>query len=200
MTALSLCEGVSHATTQDEVIDLIHKVLDDTDFGRNLRSAHNSGEGALDVAKDIIHGLNLFLHKVSEHLMVCIKIVSNHSGRGVLAVSSAEGIVDIHISIACERLGELFLACFHCLLGLIVSGISLVDAHGLTFFLGIETEVLQEESFAARQGSGSLSSLSAVRSEGHVAAQSGSHGVLDLRKRHFGVNLAFGLTHVRHND
>ncbi len=132
--------------------------------------------------------------------MVGVEVVGDDSGRSVTAVSGAECVVHIYVGVRSQSLGEVFLTFFHFLLGVSVGGIFLVDAHGLAFFLGIEAEVLEQESLAGLQSGSHVSGGSAVGSELYVGAESLGYGVLDLRERHLGVHFAFGLAHVAHDD
>ena len=114
----------------------------------------------------------------------------------MLAVSGAESIVHINISVGSEFLGELFLLLFHLFLGSLVCGIGFVDANRLALLLGIETEVFKQEDFSGLEIGGSLCGISAVGSELHVAAESLGHSVLDLNQGKLGIDLAFGLAHM----
>ena len=116
------------------------------------------------------------------------------------AVSCAECVVDINVGIACESLGEFLLALFHGLLGCVITGVVLVDAHGFAFLFGIEAEVFEQENFAGLELLGSLLSFHAVGSELHVAAEGFGHGVADLKQGELGVDFSFWFAHVRHED
>ena len=115
-------------------------------------------------------------------------------------MSGTEGVHHVAVSVAGEGLGELLLRSLHGLLGLVVSGIGLLDAYGLAFLFGIVAQVLQQQSLTHLQGLGSVGSLSTVGSKSHGHTQSLLHSLADLTERELRVHLAFGLTHVRHDD
>ena len=98
-TALCLSKGISHTTAKDEVVHLIHKVFNDTNLGRNLRTTHDGSERTLDVAQNVVNSSYFLLHQVAKHLMVCIEAISDNSCRSMATVSSTESIVYIEISI-----------------------------------------------------------------------------------------------------
>ena len=200
IAALCFGESIGHTAAEDKVIYLVHKVLDDTDLGGNFRTTHNSGEGALDIAQDFVNGVYFLLHKVAEHLIFGFEVVGDNGCGSVFAVSCAECVVYVNIGIGGEFLGKCFLKLFHFLLGCIITGVGLLDAYGLAFFLGVEAEVLKQEHFTGLEGSCHLGSVGAVGSEFHVATKCFCHYILNLEERHLGVNFTFGFTHMRHND
>ena len=142
MASLGLGESIGHAAAEDEIVDLVHEVLDDAYLGADLAAAHDSGEGALYVLENLVDGCDLFIHKEAEHLVLGLEVVGDDGRRGVLAVCGSEGVVDIHVGVGGEDAGKLLLAHFHLLGGRLVAGVGLVDAHGLALLLGIEAEVL----------------------------------------------------------
>ncbi len=200
VAALSLCEGIGHAAAEDEVVNLVHEVLDDADFGRHFRAAHDGGEGTVDVVEHVVDGLDFFLHQVTEHLVVVVEEISHDSGRGMAAVCGAECVVHVNVGIRGELFGKFFLALFHFLLGGVVVGVFFVDTHGLAFFFGVEAEVFEQEHLAGLEVGGHVVGGGAVFGESYVGAEGLGNGVLNLAERHFGVHLAFGLAHVRHDD
>ena len=111
-------------------------------------------------------------------------------------MSSTEGVHHVAVSVRSQCLGKLLLAGLHGLLSLVVCRISLVDTYGLTLFLGIETEVLEQQSLTHLQSLGSISSLSAVGSESYGNTESLLNSLADLTQRELWINLTFGLTHV----
>ena len=193
-------KGVGHATTKDEVVHLVHEVFDDADFGRHLRATHNGGEGTLDVVEDVVDSLHFFLHEVTEHLVVGIEVVGNDSGGGVLAVSGAEGIHHVVVGIGSEGLGKLLLAFLHGFLRGIIGGVGLVDAHRLAFLFGIETEIFEQQHFAGLEGCRSFLCFGAVGSKGNGSFERCGYGLLDSTEGELGVDFAFGLAHVAHDD
>ena len=118
----------------------------------------------------------------------------------MFAVSSAEGIVHIHIGIAGQCLGKLLLTLLHFSLSLVIFWIGLVDTHRLAFLFGIETQVFEQESLAGLQCSSLVGSLGAVGSKLHLHAQPLAHCINDLLERQRRNNLALWLAHVAHND
>ena len=165
-----------------------------------IRTAHDGREGTFDVAQDVVDGLHLLLHEVAQHLVAGVEVVGDHGRRGVLAVRRSKGVVDIAVGVRSQRLGELLLRSLHRLLGLLVGGILLLDAHGLALLFGVEAEVFEHQRLARFERRSGLGSLGAVGSELDGHAQFFAHGVDDLAQRELGVDLAFGLAHVRHDD
>ena len=200
MAALCLCKGVSHTATKNKVVHLVHEVLDDANLGGHLRTAHDCGEGALDVAEHVVHGLHFLLHEVAEHLVVGIEVVGDNGGRGVLAVCRTKRVVHVYVGIGSQSLGKFLLAGFHCLLSLFVSGVGLLDANGLAFFFGIEAKVFEQEHFAGLEGGSCFGCFGAVGSKLNGNAEVCAHRFYDLRERELGVHLSFGLAHVAHDD
>ena len=132
--------------------------------------------------------------------MVGVEVVGDDSSRSVLAVRRTEGVHHIAIGVSGEGLGELLLTRLHFLFGRFESGIGLVDANGLTFFFGIEAEVFEQKHFAGLQGCGCFLCFGAVGGERHGGVERSGYGFFDLTERELGVHLAFGLTHVAHDD
>ena len=132
--------------------------------------------------------------------MVSVEGVSDDSGGSVFAVSCAEGVVDVDVSVGCQSGSELFLTFFHCLLCFVIGGVSLVDADGFAFLFGVEAEVFEQKHIAALQRCGSVSSFCTVGSELHFHTEFFAHGVHDLAERELGVHFAFGFSHVAHDD
>ena len=63
----TLCfgESVSHTTAKNQVVNFVHQVFNNTDFGRNFRATHDSSERTFDVFQNIINGLYFFLHQIA---------------------------------------------------------------------------------------------------------------------------------------
>ena len=116
------------------------------------------------------------------------------------AVCGAECVVHVYIGVACQSLGKFFLTFFHFLLGCVVSGVFLVDAYGLAFFLGIEAEVFEQQHLTGLEFLGLFGSLCAIFGEFNRSVESLAYGILNLSERELGVYLAFGFAHVRHYD
>ncbi len=98
----------------------------------------------------------------------------------MLAVSCTECVVNVYVGVACEFLCELLLTALHLLLGFVISGIRLVDAYRLAFFLGIEAEVFKKQDFTGLEVGGGFRSVGAVGGELNVAAESLGYIVLNL--------------------
>ncbi len=116
------------------------------------------------------------------------------------AVCGTEGVVHIYVGVGSESLGKFFLTLFHFLLGCVVAGIFFVDTHGLTLFFGIEAEVFEEEHLTGFKSLGLIEGLAAVFGKFHFGAECLGYGILDLAEGELGVDLAFGLAHVAHDD
>ena len=116
-------------------------------------------------------------------------------------MSGTERIHHIAISIRSEGLSKLLLAGFHSFFSFIISRIFFIDTYRLTFFLSIETEVLKHEHFAHLERISHLFSLSAIRSKFYfLYAQSSSYSILNLSQAVFSIHLAFGFTHMAHDN
>ena len=118
----------------------------------------------------------------------------------MLAVCRTKRVVHVYVGIGSQSLGKFLLAGFHCLLSLFVSGVGLLDAHGLAFFFGIEAKVFEQEHFAGLEGGSCFGCFGAVGSKLNGNAEVCAHGLYDLRERELGVHLSFGLAHVAHDD
>ena len=137
---MSLCESICHTAAENQVVNLVHKVFDDADLGRNFRTTHDCCKRTLDVVEHVFNGCNFFFHQVAEHLVVCVEIVGDDSCRSVTAVSCAECVVNVAVSVACESFCEFLLALFHFFLGCVVCWVFFVDANRLAFLFRIEAE------------------------------------------------------------
>ena len=98
----------------------------------------------------------------------------------MLAVGGTKGVHHVAVGIAGQGLGKLFLAGLHGLLGIVVSGVFLVNAHGLAFLFGIETKVLQQEHLTRFQGGGLVGGLRTIGGELHGYTKGGRYGVYNL--------------------
>ena len=180
VATLCLDEGITHTTTDDEVVYLVEQVLDDTELRAYLRTTDDGGEGVLGVLEHVVDGCYLFLHEVAQHLAVGVEVVSDNGGRSMLAVSCTKGVVNIYISVRSELLGELLLANLHFLLGLVKLRCTLLYAYRLAFLLGIETEVLEQQCLAGLEGSSSLAGVTAVGSKLNLNTESGAYVLYNL--------------------
>ena len=118
----------------------------------------------------------------------------------MLAVCGAEGIHYVAVSVGSELLCELLLAGLHCLLGLFVCRILLVDSDRLALLLRIVAEVLEHKHLARLEGSGCLGSVCTVRGELYRSTESGAYGVNYLAEAELRLYLALRLAHVAHHD
>ena len=177
-------EGVGHTTAEDETVYFAEQVLDDTDLGGYFRTAHDSHERTFDVTEHSVYSGYLFLHEETEHLVVCIEIVCDDSGRSMFAVSSTECIHYVAVSVRSEDLSELFLTALHLFLGSLISGIFFLDTYYLTRF----------------EGSSLLLCFRAVLSELNRTTECSSYRVFDLTEAELSLHFAFGFTHVAHDN
>ena len=171
LAALCLGESIGHTAAEDQVVHLVHQILDNTNFSRYFRATHNSGERVFDIVEDIVHSSHLFLHQIAEHLVVRIKIVSNDSGRSVFAVSGTKSVVHIAVSITCQRLSKLFLTGFHFFFSSLISRIFFINIYGFPLLFRVETEVLKHQHLARFKGIGLCFSLGTICCELHLNAQ-----------------------------
>ena len=197
---MRLSEGISHTTAEDEFVHFAEQVLDDADLRRYFRTAHDSYERTFDVFEDSVHSSYLFLHEEAEHLVVCIEIVRDDSGRCMFAVSGTECVHNVAVSVGSKSLSELFLTRFHLFLSRLVCGIFFLDADGFAFLLRIETEVLEEQYLARFEGSCLSLSLSAVLCELYRTTERSSYCIYDLAEAELSLYFAFGFAHVAHDD
>ena len=99
MPAHSFGKSIGHTTAKDKVVNLIHKVFDDADFGRHFRAAHDCGERTFDVAKDFVNSCHFLFHQVTEHFVFGVEIIGDNCGRRVFAVGCTKCVVHIYIGI-----------------------------------------------------------------------------------------------------
>ena len=97
-----LCKGESHATTNDEGVDLVEQVFDELDLVGYLGTAKDSKEGAIGALEDFCKVLELLLHEETGGLF--LEVDANHAS--VSTVCSAKGIVDVEIAKCGEPLLE----------------------------------------------------------------------------------------------
>ncbi len=150
----------------------------------------------LRILEHVVDSGHLFLHEHAEHLVVGVEEVGDDSRRSVATMSGAKCVVHIHIGITCQLLGKLDLTDLHLLLCLGKGGIFFVNAHGLAFLFGIETQVLEQQHLTGLQCVGLALGVGTVLSELHGALQCRCHSAGDLAERHLGVDFTLGFTHV----
>ena len=117
------------------------------------------------------------------------------------AVGRAESVVHVAVGIGGELLDEGLLGLLDGLLGglLLVLGGVLGEAARLAFFLGVEAEVLEEESLTRLQGRSLLVRLLAVGGELDGNAQALGHVVHDVAQGELRIHL-LGTSEVGHDD
>ena len=134
----------------------------------------------LGILHHVVDSGHFLLHQVTQHLVVIVKEVGDNCSRCVTAVSGAEGIVHIYVSIAGQGLGKLGLACLHLLLGGIIVGIILLDTNGLAFLLGVEAQVLEQEHLTGLQLIGLSLGIGTILSKLHRGAQRSGYSTGNL--------------------
>ena len=147
----------------------------------------------LDVVEHVVNSSHFFFHEIAEHLVVCIEIVSDDSSRSVLAVSGAECVHDVVVSIASKRLSKFLLAFLYCLFCSFVSRIFLVNASRLAFFFRIETEVLEKKHFASLKSRQQLLCLCESGAKETGASRAAATASLICPKENLGLTLPLGL-------
>lgn len=125
-----LGERKSHATANDEGVDLVEHVVDELDLVRHLGTAENSKEGAIGALEDFCKVLELFLHEETGSLF--LEVDANHTS--VSTVCGAKGIVDVEIT----QCGELLLEGVHNVL------LDLYLVWAFALFGAMEAEVFEE--------------------------------------------------------
>src|SRR5947208_1436515 len=99
---MSFEECVSHATADDENIDLIQQITDDTDFVTDLGAAQDCNERVLGMMQDFAEILEFFFHeKTGSGLLNKFRDANRGS---VGAMRSAECVIYVIVS----EFGKLF--------------------------------------------------------------------------------------------
>ena len=200
LAALGLDEGVTHAATDDEVVDLADEVLEDGELGGDLGASDDGRQRALGLVEYMVDGLDLAFHQVAEHLVIR-EILGDEGGGGVSAVSGTESVVDVAVGIGSEMLHELLLAGLDGSLGcgLLLVGSVLCESAGLALLLCIVTEILEQQDLARLEGGGLCVGLHAIVSELHRNAKALGHAGHDVLEGELGVHL-LGTSQVGHDD
>ena len=199
-SALRLDEREAHSTADNQVIDLVEQVLDDSQFRTHFRATDDGREGMLGIFQHVVDGNHLFLHQQTEHFRVFVEIIGDDSRRSVLAMRRSECVVHIDVGIRSECLGELFLRCFHRVLGLVILRRTFFHTHGLALFFGVETKVFKQQNLTRFQRSSLFSGLRTVGCKAHGNAQSLLHILANLSEREFRVHLSFRFAHMAHQN
>lgn len=207
----SLLEGESHATADDEGVDLLKEVVDQLDLVGDLGTAEDGEEGALGGLEGLGEVVELLLHEETGGLLG--EVDSDHGG--VSAVSSAESVVwetrvscqnfqktrkDILTDVDVTELGETLAELLN--LGLVGLDLVALGIGALALFFDVETEVLEENNLAVVGLVDDLLNLGAdaVGGEGDALAELllklGNDGLEGV----FLVYLTVGSAEVRHED
>src|SRR5690606_331154 len=118
-------ESISHAPSDNEVIDLFEQAFDNQDLVRYFSSAHNSGKGRFRCFEYALRVTELRSHHQPRAFF--LNELGNNGGRRMSAVRRAKGVIDVYIAQCSKLLGE----------------------GGITFFfLFVKTQVLEEKYFA----------------------------------------------------
>ena len=123
--ALSVEEGIGHATSDENGVGFFEQVVDDADLVGDFGTADDGDEGFVGRGESLAHIGELFFHEQTGSGLR--DEVGDAFGGGMSSMGAAEGVVDVDVAEA----GEL-----PCEVGVV----------GL--FLGMEAEVLEEESLA----------------------------------------------------
>lgn len=125
------CKGESHATADDEGIDLVEHVFDELDLVGYFGTAEDCKEGAIWTLEDLCKVFEFLFHEETGSLFW--EVDANHTSVGT--VCSAKGIIDVEIA----ECGELFLECVYDILW------DLYLVWALALFGGVEAEIFEED-------------------------------------------------------
>src|SRR3990167_1208566 len=93
--ALRIEEGVRHTAADGQLVEPGDKVLQEVELGRNLGTADNAQNRPLRIAQRRIQLLQLELHRQA---WIGRQQLGEAFGRGMRAVRSRKGVVDIDIA------------------------------------------------------------------------------------------------------
>ena len=140
-------EGVSHATDDDQGVDLVEQIVDDVDFAGDFGAADDGDEGMLGRLKRLAEVGNFFFHQQAGD--GGLQEVRDAFRGSVGAMRGAECVVDVNF---CKR-GEL-----------------LRELGVIGFFFGVVAEILKQQNLAglklARHFAGDFTD--AIRREGDI--------------------------------
>mmetsp|Transcript_21550 Transcript_21550/g.42796 ORF Transcript_21550/g.42796 Transcript_21550/m.42796 type:complete len:307 (-) Transcript_21550:36-956(-) len=204
-----LLESVCHTADGHHTVGLGDQVLNHQQLVRDLRTSHDCQEGSLDESRveNLLECVQLFLQKEPRHTGH-LALHADHGG--VRTVSSAEGIVDIHVSEGAERSAE-SRDFFFCGLGglagelgllalLILAAVGVINA--LSLLLLVEAQILQKNDRSRGGISAGCFHLctNTVGQEGHRLAQKLLKLLADNSQGHGGHLLAIGAAEMGHED
>mmetsp|Transcript_45274 Transcript_45274/g.81426 ORF Transcript_45274/g.81426 Transcript_45274/m.81426 type:complete len:451 (-) Transcript_45274:58-1410(-) len=136
-----LQEGVSHATSNDDLVHLVQHVHDELNLVAHLGSSQDSKDGSCRRVQDLCKGRELLAHEVASALRV--EALSDHGA--VCTVRSAESIIAVDICKLTDGGAE---CC-----GLFLVGFDLVafSVNTLAFLLHMEAKVFKQNHRASRR-------------------------------------------------
>ena len=70
MSAEGSLERIGHAAAENQIVHFVHEVHDDVNLRGHFRTAHDGSERAFRVFHHVVHGVELALHDIAEHLVV----------------------------------------------------------------------------------------------------------------------------------
>ena len=104
----------------------------------------------LDVVQHSLYGFYFFLHQIAEHFVVSVEVVSDQCRGSMCPMGCAESIVHVAVGHGSQLLRKLFLSSLD---GFLRCGFFFVrsivgESARLTFLLGIEAEVFEQQHLA----------------------------------------------------
>lgn len=140
-------EGISHGTTDADLIAFFDEAFDDADFIADFGAAEDGNKRVFGIVNDAAEEIDFFLEEVTASFVFAK--VGNHGGHGGMGtVAGTESVIDIDIGEIGECGSEFFLAFFD---GFFGSGFFFIAGEfsaRFAFFFFIEAEVFEEEDLA----------------------------------------------------
>src|SRR5210317_2509689 len=99
-----LQKGISHTATDDQCVDLVQQVLNDSNLVADLGSADNSNKRMVRVGKGQAQVLDLFFEQEAGGRR--LQILGDAYRRCMGAVSCAEGVVNVDICVGSQCFGK----------------------------------------------------------------------------------------------
>ena len=161
-------ESIGHAAADDQVLDAADQIFENVELGRDLGPAHHCCDRRFRVAERGVEGLEFGLHRASR---IGRKVMRQSFGRGMGAVRSREGVVDVEIAVGGNALGKF--------------GV-------VGFFARPEADIVQQADIAIAQDADRLFDHRAhdLGDEHDLLAQHFFHVALHEAGRHGGVALS----------